>query len=66
MSEKDDGGVDRPTCPVCDASDDVYERPEAGYWTCERCLERGSGPADNVNWWRNDPDSMWYTEDADA
>lgn len=49
-------------CPVCEQSDEVYQSPEAGYWTCERCLERGSGPADNVNWWRNDPESQWYVE----
>ncbi|MFC7216525.1 hypothetical protein ACFQO4_20915 [Saliphagus sp. GCM10025334] len=51
-----------PECPVCGESGDVREAPDAGYWTCFECGERGSGSADDVNWWRNDPESLWYVE----
>ncbi|WP_169732122.1 primase-helicase zinc-binding domain-containing protein [Halostagnicola larsenii] len=47
-------------CPHCGRSDKVREEPEAGYWICKRCGEPGSGPGDDINWWRNDPDSQWY------
>lgn len=48
-----------PPCPSCERLDMVVEAPEAGYWACERCDERGSGTEEPV-WWRNDPDSQWY------
>lgn len=48
-----------PTCPECKSSAWVAEGPEAGYWICHRCGERGSGRTDPI-WWRNDPESAWY------
>lgn len=54
--------IHRPTCPVCESPENVHEAPDAGYWTCFECGERGSGSAENVNWWRNDPDSQWYVD----
>lgn len=50
---------DRPDCPTCDGDGTVTELPEAGYWTCEDCGERGSGREEPI-WWRNDPESIWY------
>ena len=52
-------------CPGCD-DQLVTESPEAGYATCHNCGERGYRRGDTVEWWRNDPESMWYTEEADA
>ena len=70
MSEQDDGEIDRRVIPEadCPGCDDqlVTESPEAGYATCHNCGERGYRRGDTVDWWRNDPDSMWYTEEADA
>ena len=54
-----------PTCPSCERTDQVVEAPEAGYWECVRCGERGSGREEPI-WWRNDPESMWYVEGADG
>jgi uncharacterized Zn ribbon protein len=63
--ETDGGRENWPTCPVCGESDNVACGPEAGYWYCAQCGERGSGPIDDVTWWRNDPDSQWYVDDGD-
>jgi hypothetical protein len=61
-----DGGRENwPTCPVCEESDNVACGPEAGYWYCAQCGERGSGTLGDVTWWRNDPDSQWYVDDGD-
>ena len=54
-----------PDCCSCGRSDQVVMAPEAGYWLCSRCGERGSGTEEPI-WWRNDPESQWYVEDADT
>ncbi|MFC6720969.1 helix-turn-helix domain-containing protein [Natrialbaceae archaeon GCM10025810] len=52
----------RSDCPLCDDGGRVIEAPEAGYATCVECGERGYWRDDGTEWWRNDPDSMWYVE----
>ena len=54
-----DLGTAIPQCDKCEDGGDVYEAPEAGYWTCDGCGARGSGREEPI-WWHNDPDSMWY------
>lgn len=54
--------TERPECPTCPDGGDVTETPEAGYWYCHDCGGRGSGPAADPSWWRNDPDSQWCVE----
>lgn len=51
----------KPDCPVCDTAKYVREAPEAGYWLCTKCGERGSGRTEPI-WWRNDPETMWYVD----
>lgn len=62
-AEDSDGSL-HPECPTCGQTDMVTMEPEAGYWYCRRCGERGSGTEEPI-WWRNDPDSAWYVEDED-
>jgi len=52
-------------CPGCDDST-VLEAPGAGSAMCADCGERGHRRGETVEWWRHDPDSMWYVEDDDT
>jgi ribosomal protein L37AE/L43A len=64
MSDKETTQVQRPACPVCETAENVIMAPEAGYWYCNECGERGAGTEEPI-WWRNDPESMWYVEEQD-
>ena len=62
MTDQSAGVTHRSDCPVCDDGGHVRETPEAGYATCLDCGERGYWGDDGTEWWRNDPDSMWYVD----
>lgn len=53
-------------CPECGTSHYVTESPEAGYWYCSNCGNRGSGHPNAINWWSEDPDSIWFTPGGDS